>query len=332
MCRRHEFEGRRRRFGVLAAIGAPAVGPAGAGPAGSARPRPRAWAARLVVALACLTLLPIAAPAEAGVIDRVKETGVLRAGTRADAMPFGVRSEDGQLVGFAVDLLEEIRKALEKRVERPVRLDLTAVTAADRLEKLESGQIDIECGITTPTWNREDRIDFSIPFFRDGTRILAYRDTVKQKPDIAKMTIGVAAGTTTPDILRSTLPTAAIKEYPDMTAAMSAMAKGEVDGIANIGVVLLGLSHESEPRRSIVLLPRTESLGTEAMACGLPQNDSPWRDLVNRALVDLMQGIGEFRGRYVELHDRWFGRRDLMVYPLDRATRDYLGDMNIWAR
>lgn len=274
----------------------------------------------------------VAAPASAGVLDRVKETGMLRAGTRADAVPFGFRDAEGELVGFSVDLLEAIRAAAEKHVGRPVRLDVSEATAAERIGKIESGEIDIECGITTPTWEREARVDFSIPFFRDGTRVLAYRDTLKTKPEIAQMTIGIAAGTTTANILEDVLPTATIREFPDMKAAMQAMSAGEIDGVANIGVVLLGLSREVEPRRSVVLLPRTETLGTEAMACSLPQNDSEWRDLVNHALVDLMDGIEEFRGPYVDMYDRWFGQRELMIYPLDRTTRDYLSELNIWAQ
>lgn len=291
-------------------------------------------AARTALLAAGLLAGLAAAPsgAAASVLDRIAQTGVLRAGTRADAIPFGFRDERGNLVGFSVDLLEEIRKAAETKIGRPVRLDVVAVTSSDRLQKITSGQIDIECGITTPTWDREAQIDFSIPFFRDGTRILAFRDTAEAKPDIGTMRIGVAAGTTTKPILDAALPAADVVEYPDMQTALQAMMTGDVDGIANIGVVLLGLSRAIDPPRSVVLLPRTEPLGTEAMACGLPQNDSAWRDLVNHAFVDLMRGIEDYRGPYVDLYDRWFNRRDLMVYPLDRTTRDYLEDMNIWAR
>lgn len=94
----------------------------------------------------------------------------------------------------------------------------------------------------------------------------------------------------------------------------------------------MGLSRDIEPRRSVVLLPRTEALGMEAMACVLPENDSAWRDLVNAALIDLYDGIDSFRGPYVKIYDRWFGRDSNMVYPLDRATRDYLHQLDIWAR
>ena len=70
-----------------------------------------------------------------------------------------------------------------------------------------------------------------------------------------------------------------------MGDAMRGLEKGEVDGVANVGVVLLGLAERSEPRRSVLLLPRTRPLATETLACVLPQNDSRWRDLVNRTLV-----------------------------------------------
>lgn len=270
--------------------------------------------------------------ADAGVLDRIAADGVLRAGTRADAAPFATRGADDGFEGFSVDLLDAVRSAVEARVGRSVRLDLQAVTPSDRLQRVADGELDIVCGITTPTREREGLVDFSLPFFRDGTRVLAYRDTVDSGVDIARMTIGVAAGTTTERTIADALPAAVIKTYPDMRLAMAALERGEVQGVANIGVVLLGLSRDVEPRRSVVLLPRAEALGMEAMACVVPENDSAWRDLVNAALVDLYEGIDSFRGPYVEIYDRWFGRESAMVYPLDRATRDYLHQLNIWAR
>jgi polar amino acid transport system substrate-binding protein len=285
--------------------------------------------------LACLLGLALAAGgasvARAGVLDRVSETGVLHAGTRADATPFAMRGPDGRFSGLSVDLLEAIRAAAEARVGRPVRLDLSTVTAADRLERVASGELDIVCGITTPTRARDDVVDFSLPFFRDGTRVLVYRDTMESGRPLSAMTIAVAEGTTTRDVIADSLPGAAVAVFPDMRAAMDALAAGAVDGVANLGVVLLGLVRESQPQRSVVLLPRTRSLNTEPMACALPEDDSAWRDTVNGVLVDLFEGIREFRGPYVELHERWFGRDGPMHYPLDRETRDYLEAVRPWA-
>lgn len=268
----------------------------------------------------------------ADVLERAEREGVLRAGTRADAAPFAMRGADGTFSGLSVDLLEAIRAATETRLGRAVRLDLSPVTPADRLERVASGELDIVCGITTPTRAREDIVDFSLPFFRDGTRVLVYRDTLDSGRPLSAMTIAVAEGTTMQAVIAEALPGATISLFPDMRAAMDALAAGEVEGVANLGVVLLGLVRERQPQRSVVLLPRTTSLNTEPMACVLPENDSDWRDTVNGVLVDLFDGIGEFRGEYVTLHERWFGRDGLMHYPLDRETRDYLDAVRPWAR
>ena len=265
-------------------------------------------------------------------LSRIAADGVIRAGTRANAAPFARQLGDGTFEGVSVDLLEEIRRAAEGRTGRPVRLELSPVTPADRLQRVAGGELDIVCGITTPTWDREEMVDFSLPFFRDGTRVLVYRENAGRTSDLGRMQIAVVEGTTTVGILRDQLPSAELRVYPDMNAAMGGLEKGEVGGVANVGIVLLGLAAQAEPRRSVVLLPRTRPLATETLACVLPQNDSIWRDLVNRTLVDLFDGVANFRGRYVEIYERWFGRNGRIVYPLDRSTRDYLGGVTIWAR
>ncbi|MBN9019432.1 MAG: amino acid ABC transporter substrate-binding protein [Rhizobiales bacterium] len=287
---------------------------------------------RLVRASMVLAALLLPGAAGAGVLDRVAESGVLAAGTRADAVPFAFTGPDGSPAGFSVDLLEQIRAAAAARLGRPVELKLQTVTTKDRLERIASGELDIVCEITTPTWAREKTVDFSIPFFRDGTRILAFRETLRTHPDPKDMLIGVAEGTTTQSILEDALPGIKTKSFPDMDAAFAALGKGEVQGVANIGVILLGLSRKLEPNRSVVLLPRSRPYGNEAMACILPQNDSAWRDLVDKTIVDLMAGLDDYDGTYMAIHDKWFGRDGVMPYPLDRSTRDYLLQMNIWAR
>ena len=113
---------------------------------------------------------------------------------------------------------------------------------------------------------------------------------------------------------------------------MSALAAGEVSGVANIGITLLGLAAKAVPRRSVVLLPRTFALAMETLACVLPQDDSPWRDIVNRVLVDIFSGVKDSNSRYDEIYERWFGRNSEIFYPLDRANRNYLSTVSIWAR
>ncbi len=277
-------------------------------------------------------LAPPAHAAAEGVLARIEAEGVLRAGTRASAPPFARKLESGGFEGFSVDLLELIRARVESEVGRPVALELNEVTPGDRLQRVAAGELDIVCGITTPTWDREALVDFSVPFFRDGTRILIYRERVTGGVDLGRIDIGVVEGTTTVDIISDALPTANLRLYATMQDAMSGLAAAEVHGVANIGITLLGLAARAEPRRSVVLLPRTYALAMETLACVLPQNDSPWRDTVNRVLIDLFSGVEDSNSRYDEIYERWFGRHSEIFYPLDRDNRNYLSTISIWAR
>ena len=305
------------------------------------RVQPRRWApmryvgVALALALTALALPRLAPPAHAtadGVLSKIEAGGVIRAGTRASAPPFARELETGGFEGFSVDLLELVRAATEERVGRPVTLELHEVTPGDRLQRVAAGELDIVCGITTPTWDREVLVDFSVPFFRDGTRILIYREQAMGGVDLGRLDIGVVEGTTTVTIVSEELPAANLHLYPTMKDAMTALAAGEVKGVANIGITLLGLAAKAEPRRSVVLLPRTYALAMEALACVLPQDDSPWRDTVNRVIIDMFSGVEDSNSRYDEIYDRWFGRHSEIFYPLDRDNRDYLSTVSIWAR
>ena len=301
----------------------------------------RRWpCCRSVAAVLALSLLASALPrpaapafaADSGVLAKIEAEGVMRAGTRAGAPPFARTLASGAFEGFSVDLLEEIRADVEKRVGRSVTLELHEVTPSDRLERVAAGELDIVCGITTPTWDREALVDFSVPFFRDGTRILIYRERATGGVDLGRTTIGVVEGTTTVTIVSDALPTATLRLYPTMAEAMAGLEAGEVDGVANIGITLLGLAARAEPRRSVVLLPRTYALAMETLACVLPQDDSPWRDVVNRVIVDIFSRVEDSNSRYDEIYERWFGRNSEIFYPLDRDNRTYLSTVSIWAR
>jgi polar amino acid transport system substrate-binding protein len=264
------------------------------------------------------------------VLERIARTGTLQAGTRADAAPFAFRGADGIPRGFSVDLLHEIDRALERHFGREISLQLDVVTSQSRISAIESGEIEIECGITTPTWAREELIDFSVPFFENGTRVLALRSTARQLSDLADQRVGVPVGSTTLYIVRRLVPDLVPVEVDDMNTGFAMLARGELAGLANIGVVLRGLIETSRQKNQFVLLPRTGVLSYESMACMLPKDDSVWRDFVNRTLSDLLEGVDQYRGGYYEIYERWFGASGYLFYPLDREVAKRLAGARMW--
>ncbi len=279
--------------------------------------------------LLLLLLVPGPALAE-GVLDKVRATGILEAGTRAEAIPFAFRRDDGSLVGFSVDLLEAIRARLERVLGRPVQLHLTTVTAQNRIPMVTAGTIAIECGITTATWEREEAVDFSIPFFENGTRVLTRRDRAHSLADLKGTRIGVLEASSTESIIRRTLPDSTVVRVDTLEHALDMLLHDQLDGVANVGIVLRAQIEHLDDQSRFVLLPRGAVLSWESLACMLPQNNSPWRDLVNHTISDLLDGVESYSGGWVDLYERWFGVQGEVFYPLDESTAQRLAALRIW--
>ena len=293
------------------------------------------WLKRaLTASLGIAILTTCAAPAdsaEPGILDRIADTGVLRAGTRASAPPFAVL-DNGRFSGFSVDLLHVIKKYVSERLDRSVSLQISAVSTRTRLQKLEEGNLDIVCGLTTPTWSRERRVDFTVPIFVDGTRILTWRRLGQRGlTGLDGRRVGVLANSTTERIVALALPSVRPVAFDDMGAAMAALKAGEVSGVANIGVLLESLRADMQSSISLMLVPSGGALNREFMSCAVPENNSSFRDTVNRALVRSYDGLRDFSGTYADIYFRWFGVDGDVYYPLTNARRDALLAARMWA-
>jgi len=92
---------------------------------------------------ALAVLLLIGASAFAGAVDSspvlnaIKEAGAIRIGVKTDVEPFGYINSSGEIVGFEIDLAEDIAKRLG------VRLIKVPVSTEVRFQKLELGEVDL---------------------------------------------------------------------------------------------------------------------------------------------------------------------------------------------
>src|SRR5437763_6634187 len=98
----------------------------------------RQWICITLVVLGT-TLVPIACSSAiaSSTFEEVKARGKMIAGVRYDSPPFGSLDSNGKVVGFDIDLINDIAKRLG------VGIELVQVTAKTRIPTLESGKIDI---------------------------------------------------------------------------------------------------------------------------------------------------------------------------------------------
>src|SRR6202012_243020 len=114
-----------------------------------------------------------ASSAHADTLDTIRARGSMLIGYRTDAAPFSSLGANKQPQGYSIDLCNRIADAVKATLSLPkLQVKYVPVTAANRLSKLESGAIDIECGTSTRTLSRQARVDFTLFTFLTGTELL----------------------------------------------------------------------------------------------------------------------------------------------------------------
>ena len=91
-------------------------------------------------------------------IDDVKERGVLRVGVKNDAPFMGFVDEKGQLAGFEIDLVNDLARRLNVKVE------LEPVKASNRVQLLQQNRIDLIFATVSHYRNRDRVVDYTIPY------------------------------------------------------------------------------------------------------------------------------------------------------------------------
>src|SRR5258708_37453767 len=124
---------------------------AGADQAGGLR---RVMVARHAL-LSCLVAAGLALPAAAqdanvtalsGTLKKIKDTGTITLGYRESSLPFSYLNKRQQPIGYSIDLCREIVEDVSTELDgMEIKITFAPVTPANRLQKVASGEIDLEC-------------------------------------------------------------------------------------------------------------------------------------------------------------------------------------------
>jgi len=224
-------------------------------------------------------------------LERIKADGSMRLGYRAGAAPFSFKDRDGSVRGYSVELCTRVAASVQKRLGLPaLKVDWIALDAADRLDAVAKGRVDIECGTTTISLSRYEQVDFSLPIFVDGGSVLtAATSKLERFADLDGRKVAVIPGTTTESALKRQLDIVGAKAQlvpvKDGAAGVALLTQGRVDGYASDRIVLVALrAATAEPERWQLI---DNDFSYEPYALVVRRDDADFRLEVNRALVDL---------------------------------------------
>ena len=259
-----------------------------------------------VAALAALVVTLNGRAVEADTLDTIKERGSIVLGHRENSPPFSFLNAAGVPSGYSVDLCKEIAAATQTHLGLDdLKVDYRAVTAEDRMDRLESGEIDLLCGSTTKTLKRQEQFDFSLLTFITGAEILVIKDTgIAGLADLNGLAVGVVAGTTTETGLTKALErlgiSATVTPFEDHDQGLAALEGGEIQAYSADRVLLIGLALRARDPSKLTLTGKFYSY--EPYALMMRRGDDTFRLLADRTLAGLYR-----TGAIGPIYERWFG-------------------------
>ena len=240
-----------------------------------------------------------------GTLKKIKESKTFTLGYLESAPPFSFPGPDKRPVGYSIDLCKQIASTIQKQLGISLKLDWVPVTTQNRIDMVVQGKVDIECGTSTATLSRQERVDFSLMTFVDGGSLLTTTDTkLESVQDLAGKRIGVISGTTTEKaldkFLKEEFVTAKLVKVKDHVEGRMALEKKEIDAFASDRGILIGLAVTAKDPNRFDLAEVLFSY--EPYGFMLRRNDADFRLAVNRALASLYRS-----GDIVAVYKRWFG-------------------------
>lgn len=225
-----------------------------------------------------------------------QDDNTVTVGTNAEYPPFESVDEDGNIVGFDIDLFTAIAEDAGFEVEF-VNTRWDGIFVA-----LSEGEFDAVVSAATINDEREEIVDFSDPYFNAGQTIAvpaASAETITGVEDLVGLRIGVQAGTTGNDFANE-IEGAEVAEYEEITLAFQALGAGDVDAIINDGPTSADIIANNPDIEAVIV---GEPLTDEFYGIAINPEQADLLDAVNTSLANLIAD-----GTYAEIYNEWFGQ------------------------
>ncbi|NOI74108.1 transporter substrate-binding domain-containing protein [Vibrio coralliilyticus] len=138
--------------------------------------------------ISCCLLLPSVQAQD--LLSKIKQSGRIVIGVKADYPPWGMLDSNNQPAGFEPDLAQMIGHALNAEVE------FKTVTSANRFQKLNEGQVDMLIATVGDSMQRRQRVRMITPhYFRSGVTALTHKsNSVEKWTDLIGKPVCLTAG------------------------------------------------------------------------------------------------------------------------------------------
>lgn len=227
-----------------------------------------------------------------GTLKRVTDSGEFRIGYVPNSPPMSFEGEDGNPTGYTIALCRHIATAVRDRVGLDdIKLTFVPLTLPeDRINAVVNHDIDIECGPTTVTLDRREKVDFTLLTYITGGAVLSLSDkSINSVAELEGRTVAVIRGTTTHEAIRKYIANndfkIKLRIVTSRPEGMELLSAGKVDGFASDRIMLIGQIVRSADRSRYSI--SRDVFSYEPYGLMLARGDTDFRLLADRALARL---------------------------------------------
>lgn len=237
---------------------------------------------------------------QSSILEEIKQRGVMRVGV-STFVPWVMRSKQGDLVGFEIDVAKKLAE------DMGVEVEFVPTAWSGIIPALIAGKFDVIIGGMSITPQRNLTVNFTSPYAHSGQQFAASKalaDGMKTREDFNQgdVTISCRRGSYSCTAASKTFPKATLRQFDDDAQAFQEVINGNAHGM---------VSSAPKPRfwtlqyPEKLFMPWDENLtqGDEAMALRKGDPDAV-NFFSNWILVNTSSGWLQ------ERHDYWFRTQD----------------------
>lgn len=206
----------------------------------------------------------------------------------------------GQMSGFEVDLAHEIARDI---FDDPSKVDFRFLSSAERVDALESGEVDMVVRTMTINEERQEQVEFSTPYLDASTRLLALQSSgIDSLESTADKRVCATAGSTSLNQARLHLPEAQLLVTRSWGDCLMALQLSQADAVITDDTLLSGMVDQDSYTEIVGEPMSTESYGVGIKKSRPGADTRPLVRQVNSTLERLRRD-----GTWARLYDEWFG-------------------------
>lgn len=224
-------------------------------------------------------------------LDKIKKDGKLVIGTSPDYPPFESLDNQNNVIGFDIDIMNEVAKKLG------VKLEVVQMNFDSLIAGLTSNKFDIMAAGVSVTEDRKKQVDFSVPYLVGSDAIVVnkdIKDPITKLEDLKGKTVAVQLGTVQSDRLKK-VGGITVKEFDLFTQAAAAVSSKQADAMYLAKVVAEQFVKKDPNLKIAAETPADDT------AYALRKNTPDLTAVVNQTITDLQKS-----GQFDQLVQKWF--------------------------